>query len=107
MYITLPLPPSVNALYGGGSKQQRFPSKAYNAWLSSCPCLPPVRYEQFKLTYNYYFPDNKARDCENYVKALSDLLVKSQVIVSDSWQHVQLMTLRPMGIDKKNPRVQI
>lgn len=105
--FTLPFPPSVNALYGGGSKQQRFPSKQYKAWLKNCPPIRSLNLEYVKLTYNYWFPDRRERDSENYIKAVSDYLVKQNVIANDSWKNILEMTIRPMGVDKLNPRVEI
>lgn len=105
--ITLPFPPSVNGLFGGGSKQKRFPSKAYKKWLSECPELPKTNYKLVRLHYKYYFPDNRERDTENYIKAVSDFLVKQNVIENDSWKHIIDNRQTPMGIDKNNPRVEI
>ena len=105
--ITLPLPPSVNSLYEGGSKQKRFPSKRYKTWLAVCPRLPMHNLANVKLRYDFYMPDNRARDCANLEKAITDFLVKQGVIIDDSWQYILEMTLRAMGIDKKNPRVEI
>lgn len=105
--FTLPFPVSINALLGGGSSQKRFPSKKYKAWLFGCPKLPALGLTNVKLQYNYWFADNRARDCENYVKCVSDYLVKQGVIQDDSWQHIKAMVLIPMGIDKVNPRVEI
>lgn len=107
MQFTLPFPPSVNAMFGGGSKQQRFPSKKYKAWLANCPKLPALELERVALTYYFYFPDHRERDTENYVKAVSDYLVKQSVIKNDSWKHITKMVLMPMGVDKTRPRVEI
>lgn len=105
--ITLPFPPSVNSLFGGGSAQKRFPSKQYKAWLASCPKLDAHQFDGVILFYKYFFPDNRARDTENYVKAVSDYLVKTGVIRDDCWQCIQNMQITPCGIDKTNPRVEI
>lgn len=105
--ITLPFPPSVNALYGGGSGQRRFPSKAYKAWLAKAPELPDRMIGEVDLEYRFWFPDRRNRDAENYVKAVSDYLVAQGVIADDNWMIVRRMTLIPMGIDKKFPRVDI
>lgn len=107
MKITLPFPPSVNALYGGGSNQRRFPSKKYKAWLASCPELESAKLKSVTIEYNFYFPDNRNRDSENYIKALGDYLVNEGVLEDDNWRVVQKMTLNPMGIDRKNARVEI
>jgi len=105
--ITLPFPITVNQLYGGGSGQQRFPSKKYKLWLARCPELEAHRFERAKIQYLYFFPDDRARDTANLEKCVTDYLVKQKVIVDDSWKHIQAMVLIPMGIDRENPRVEI
>lgn len=105
--IILPFPPSVNSLFGGGSKQKRFPSRKYKEWLKSCPDLEPFGIEYCSLVYSFYFPDNRERDTQNYVKAVTDYLVNSGVIQNDSWKHIAHEIIIPMRVDKKNPRVEI
>lgn len=109
MKIILPLPPSVNALYGGGSKQKRFPSKEYKEWLKKTenmgydtPC-----YNFVYITYRLYFPDNRVRDCKNFLKAIDDWLVHNKIITDDCWQVIKAERIIPMGIDKDCPRVEI
>lgn len=105
--ITLPFPPSVNELFGGGARQQRFPSTKYKAWLRSCPPLTPLNLTNVKLDMKVYFPSNRQSDLDNRLKAINDYLVKKKVIVDDSWQHLKQITITAMGIDKDNPRVEI
>jgi Holliday junction resolvase RusA-like endonuclease len=105
--ITLPLPVSVNQLYNGGSGQKRFPSKKYKAWLASCPRVKANHFSNIILNYKYFFPDNRPRDMENFVKSVSDFLVKYGVILDDCWQYVCEMHLTTGGIDKENPRIEI
>lgn len=113
--IKLPLPPSVNALYGGGSKQRRFKSKAYKAWLLEAEfaaknqdlTIDDFYQSKVELHYIYYFPDKRSRDCENYCKAVSDFLVAQQIIEDDDCFHVPKMIIEFGGIDKQNPRVEV
>jgi len=105
--ITLPFPPSVNSLFGGGSAQKRFPSKQYKAWLKLCPALEERTVEPVRIAYKFYFPDDRERDTQNYVKAVTDYLVKSGVIRNDSWKDILHEELIPMGIDRENPRVEV
>lgn len=105
--FVLPFPPSINGLYGGGSKQRRFPSKQYKEWLKKCPSLAPVMLDKVEIRYFYYFPDQRERDSQNYEKAITDFLVNNGVLVNDSWKNINLMTFIPMGVDKLNPRVEI
>lgn len=101
--FTLPLPPSVNCLYDGGKKvKQRFKSDAYDKWcrharqftqayLADNPIIDG--WQEFKVPlrmpvavmYRYgEIADKRDRDLENYVKAISDLLVDERIIVDDS-----------------------
>jgi len=106
--ITLPFPPSVNGLYNGGSNQQRFPSKKYKAWLNICPRIHPYGLDKIKITYRFFFPDNRARDDDNLLKAVNDYLVKQRVIIDDRWQVISGgKVIIPVGIDRMNPRVEI
>ncbi len=107
MKIILPFPPSVNSMFGGGSNQKRFPSKKYKEWLLACPRLEPRGLSGVSLLYQYWFPDNRERDAENYIKATSDFLVKQGVLKNDSWKDIVSMLILPMGVDKVNPRVEI
>lgn len=105
--LTLPFPPSINGLYGGGSNQKRFPSKQYKKWIAACPSLPALMLSGVAITYEYHFPDARERDTENYVKAVTDYLVNHRVLKNDDWKNVLSMLLLPIGIDRINPRVEI
>ena len=106
--IVLPLPPSVNALYGGGSKQRRFKTVAYKKWIKSCPELPVLNInEPIEIFYGIYYPDKRNRDLSNYIKAVDDYLVNSQVITDDCHTIITSFHVKFMGYDKKNPRIEI
>lgn len=108
MKITLPFPPSVNGLYGGGSAQKRFPSKKYKKWLSQCPTLSPAGLKgPVRLIYTFSWPDKRVRDGQNYMKAPLDFLVNQGVLVDDNWNIVVGETWSHTGLDRKNPRVDI
>ena len=106
--IVLPFPPSVDGLYGGGSGQKRFPSKRYKAWLNIVPELEPFGIKgPVKIKYTYAWPDARRRDGQNYMKATTDYLVKQGVLEDDNWKVVGGETWDHVGIDRKNPRVEI
>ncbi len=107
IFITLPFPVSVNALYGGGSGQQRFKNPKYKAWLAACPILKPYKIKKAMACYRFFMPDNRERDIDNLTKCVSDYLVKQQVIIDDNWKVIPDLWLSSGGIDKKNPRVEI
>lgn len=106
--ITLPFPPSVNGLYGGGSGQKRFPSKKYKEWLFLCPTLEPLGISQrVRIAYTFAFPDLRVRDGQNYMKAPLDYLVNEGVLQDDNWNLVVGEEWNHVGIDRKNARVEI
>lgn len=105
--ITIPLPPSVNAAYGGGSKQKRFKSKAYKEWLSKLYGIHISPLNTKRLEYMFYFPDKRTRDIANYEKLTTDFLVKSGAVKDDDWRYITELRLLFGGIDKENPRVEI
>jgi len=101
MKITLPLPPSVNGLFGGGSKQKRFPSKAYKAWKAICPELPKLAINKpVHIHYRFYWPDNRRRDGQSYLKAATDQLVRGGVLIDDNWQIVASESWDHGGVSK-------
>lgn len=85
--ILLPFPPSCNGLYPG--KARRYKSKAYKAWITEAEfqlrqqSLPVFK---GKVIIHYWFgrPDRRRRDLENYLKAVSDILVTFRIIEDDS-----------------------
>ena len=106
--IVLPFPPSVNGLYGGGSGQKRFPSKRYKAWLASCPELPSLGISQLvTICYNFYWPDKRVRDGQNFMKAPLDYLVNQGVLADDNWTIVGSETWVHSGVDKDRSRVEV
>jgi Holliday junction resolvase RusA-like endonuclease len=106
--ITLPFPPSVNGLYGGGSGQKRFPSKKYKEWIKTCPSLSPFGLNRpCRIVYTFYWPDKRIRDGQNYMKAPLDFLVNQGVLSDDNWSIVTSETWFHGGIDRNNRRVEI
>lgn len=105
--ITLPFPPSVDGLYGGGSKQKRFPSKRYKEWIAKCPELHERIYGIVHIEYKFFWPDKRRRDGQNYMKATTDYLVNNGVIEDDNWEIVTSENWTHGGVDKENPRVEI
>lgn len=108
-FFSLPLPPSVNSAYGGGSGQKRFKSKEAKAWeKEAIKHLPPVIIaDPIRITYTFYFPDKRDRDIFNYEKLTTDLIVGNGVILTDSWKQLVEGVVRFGGIDKGKPRVDV
>lgn len=106
--FTLPFPPSVNGLYGGGSGQKRFPSKRYKAWLALCPELPALGISQrVTICYTFAWPDKRVRDGQNFMKAVTDYLVNEGVLADDNYNIIVSETWVHIGVDKDAPRVVI
>ncbi len=85
--LTLPIPPSVNALYSGNHR--RFKSKRYTAWIAEAKTaiagIPIIKISgSVEATYRICSPDNRRRDIENYAKAVSDFISDQGFIDDDS-----------------------
>lgn len=90
LVFTMPTPPSVNEAYVNASCG-RLKSRRYKMWQSKTSELlmraklckhtlePP-----YAVVYSINKKDNRRRDCANYEKCLSDLLVKLSIIQDDS-----------------------
>lgn len=87
--LTLPFPISVNAMYRNKLKS-RAKSERYMTWARAAGWqLQAQRQKPIKgwyaLTLTLYEADNKRRDADNFVKAVSDLLVTHGLIEDDSF----------------------
>lgn len=111
--IDLPFPPSVNTAYSNAAKG-RIKSKKYKTWekeahlmllLSKRPKSP------FKgnlaIIHSLYIPDKRLRDCANYEKVSTDILVSSGIIYDDNiirWNLQQWIDWEP-GRKEVNIRI--
>jgi len=93
-----------------------FPSAKYTEWhkdtswqLKACGGACRAFKEGFKgeITMKFWLPDNRKTDLDNKSSSLLDLFVDNGLLEDDSWQFVRKITLEAMGVDKKNPRVEI
>jgi Holliday junction resolvase RusA-like endonuclease len=104
--LKLPFPPSVNGLYGGGSGQQRFKTKRYKDWCKSIKHIPSLNINYpITILYTFTWPDKRKRDGQNYIKAVTDLMVNSKLISDDSWDIIQSETWKYDKIDRENSGV--
>jgi len=87
--FSLPMPPSVNALYKNVKGRGRAKTSRYLDWITEAgielnlqhvPTLTPP----YSIEYAVGRPDKRKRDVANLEKALSDLLVSMDVIEDDS-----------------------
>ena len=106
--ITVPeIPPSNNKYIGRDARWAYQQEKQRWEWLiRSAIKKPPVAIERAVVKITYFFPDRRRRDPDNYSgKMIMDGLVRCDVLVDDSFDHVNL--LLSGGYDKNNPRVEI
>lgn len=108
--ITLPFPPSVNGMFAQNKKNAklRFKTKEYKAWLASCPELDDYKCDgQCTISYLIFFPDDRIRDGQNYMKAPLDYLCAQGVIEDDNRRIVKGEQWIDGDIDRDNPRIVI
>lgn len=115
--IRLPFPPSTNGLFrdlGEAQRQKiatgmrrngrhgmpptRVMSSEYRAWRESAQrILMAGQYEQFDrpvdITLELSPADARARDVDNYAKAVLDTLVQAGVIVDDNSRHIRALSV--------------
>lgn len=86
--ITLPYPPTTNNLYRNAGKK-RVKSEGYKAWLTEAGWTVKVQRPvailgRYRLALIAFAPDRRARDVDNLLKPVSDLLKACGVIEEDS-----------------------
>lgn len=85
--FTLPMPPSVNAIWRGKNKGV-YLAPEYKAWRIEASCalnkqsVPEIA-PPYRVQYAFDRPDNRRRDVFNFEKALSDLLEDQGVLKND------------------------
>lgn len=110
MKIVLPFPPSVNGLFAQNKSnaKRRFKTKEYKDWIDKCPSLAEFKVNgQCVISYIMFFPDDRIRDGQNYMKAPLDYLVEQGTIEADNRRIVKGEQWIDGGIDKENPRISI
>ena len=108
--IIMPFPPSVNGMFAQNkhNAKLRFKTKKYKQWITDCPDLEDFKMEgQCTVSYRMFFPDDRIRDGQNYMKAPLDYLVSQAVIAEDNRRIVKGEQWVDGGIDKNNPRIEI
>lgn len=58
-----------------------------------------------EVWYRFWVPDLRRRDCTNLIKLLSDAMQEAEVVADDTL--FKLSHVANMGVDRKNPRVEI
>jgi hypothetical protein len=96
--LFLPFPPSTNTLFSG--KARRFKSDAYKKWIIEAQAdIDAQKYvDGFKwknhkgkveLSLALKAPDERRRECSNYIQAVEDLLVANGIIQGDDYRYVR------------------
>lgn len=86
--LDLPMPPSVNALWRKG-RSGMYRSPSYMTWINAAGTLlntqRPGRIEgDYVLVLKLQRKNDRKRDADNFLKAVSDLLVLHGVVADDS-----------------------
>lgn len=88
------IPPSNNRYIGRQVHPQKYQAEKKRwAMLIDLICRPKPKkpIDRATVTLMYYFPDNRRRDPDNYSgKMILDGLVRSGIIVDDSFAHIDL-----------------
>lgn len=107
-YSIKAIPPSNNKFIGKNQRWQYQDEKKKWARIIQLFCVPRPRepLEKSKVTIIYYFKDRRRRDPDNYSgKFILDGLVRSSIIVDDSFNCIDLRLIGK--VDKDNPRTEI
>lgn len=110
MKIVLPFPPSVNGLFAHNKQnaKKRFKSMRYEKWLQICGDLEGLQLpEPCTISYLIFFPDDRERDGQNYMKATLDFLVDQGALSGDNRKIVKGEQWFDGGIDREKPRIEI
>lgn len=102
--IILPFPPSVNGMFAQNKRNAklRFKTKKYKQWIEDCPNLEGFKIDgPCTVSYQIFFPDDRVRDGQNYMKAPLDYLVNEKVIEEDNRRIVKGEQWIDGGIDRK------
>lgn len=107
----VPFPPSSNTAYPTfirNGKLTKCKSKKYVQWLKEVPPIAEkMKHKRCKIHYLIFFPDDRIRDGQSYMKTTLDYLVKQGFINDDNRRIVTGECWEDGGIDKDNPRIEI
>lgn len=106
---TIPvIPPSINKYIGRNNVYEYRREKA--KWKSTvsifCRPRPKEPIKKARMTIVFYFPDNRGRDYDNYLKMLLDGLTGAGIIADDNFKTVPELVLSGT-VDRKAPRIEI
>lgn len=94
--LTLPIPPSTNKLFANAGKKGRVKTDAYKAWLLDAGYklnLQHVPAYKGVVAIHIIVPFIAARDMDNFIKPILDLMKKHGLIVDDSMQYMRRLII--------------
>ena len=114
VFLTLPYPPSVNAMYRA-YRGRVVTSDKYKAWKQEThyKCAFGLRLSEargygdsdIEIEAKVFLPDNRKRDIDNILKPTLDMLESVGYIKDDS--QVRKITIERCAVDRENPRIEL
>jgi crossover junction endodeoxyribonuclease RusA len=97
--LELPFPLPVSACFENIPKVGRRITGRYREWINEAMWMikaqKPVKFDgEVSISIGLVAPDKRARDADNTLKCLLDVLVKGQVIKDDSNKYVRRVTVQ-------------
>tara|TARA_Y100000310_G_C20678911_1_gene814717 strand:+ start:372 stop:713 length:342 start_codon:yes stop_codon:yes gene_type:complete len=103
--FSLPIPPSVNAMYVNVAGVGRVKTTTCKQWYAEAKTEIMMQRRDIpevadKATVHYVVPYNGRRDLDNYLKALNDVLVSSGVLPSDRMSCLTGVAIKVGDVDR-------
>jgi len=67
----------------------------------------PALIPPYEIVYRIFAPDKRASDITNKLEGINDSLVKAEILTDDNWFQLKKVEAVFMGIDRKNPRIEV
>lgn len=113
--LSLPAPPSTNNLFANAKGRGRVKTAEYRTWLQSAGLL--INFQTAKTRVRAVPSPvhvevrlgkvNPARDADNFLKAVNDLLVHAGVISGDNLTHLHRVTAQKAFDDVKDGWIEV
>ncbi len=104
--LTLPMPPSINAMYKRGRGHSFYKTEEAKDWTTECLWLLKKNRKKCKgnvdVSLTFYF--KRESDIDNRIKPLLDLFQEAGILENDKQVYSLLVNKKN---DKKNPRVDV